>query len=835
ITTGTTDFTDVTNQGDLSVNLGTNIAVFGTGFLNNGTTLLNPQNSSANSTIIFEESGTLGGSGEIQMRTAADNSQINSAVGVTINHPASHTIRGVGRVNAAMNNAGVIAADAAAANPAQNILELELNDKTNSGLLEARTGSVLQIEGITIDQTGGGNIEANDGVVSFFLGGTAVLGGDITSSGSGSVGIRGSSTTTLQNVDLDANFFVDAGSNMVIDGTSLTNNGTITVNNQNSSANGVITTDDIVTIDGSGAIIMRTNFDNSQITTSGSGQVTNGANHTIAGTGTLNGDFVNNGLISADVGVALSGPSLILDGGPYANNALMTAENASTLDVRDVTITQDPDAAIEANDGGLVTLGASSRYENGTFRSVGSGTFRNAGSGVREVSGVTLDGLLQVEAGSTTTVDAAGLVNNGLIVINRNNSSADGIFQLADASVSGVGEIQLLTGSTNSFVRTAPGTSGTIGAGQLVRGAGVIDGALTNNGIIAADTSVSISGNELFLNTNDKINNNQLRAEDASIISSSNITIDQTAGGSMRAASGGKVELNSGSTILGGTMGADAGGSWEVSGGRSDIDDVPLDGVGAVFAGTTLGVLNDTLSNAGVITVNPNNSSADGIILVTQDTTITGGGEIDFFTSGIGNSRISAEGGLDPLPVVTNAAGHTLSGFATIQVPMVNEGTIVAGRPFNDFTVQQLLTLAPSSNFNVTIGFNAQNGQLDPSGVNGVVSLDGTLNVAVADGQVLANGRNHVIVDGPYTGTFDTENIASDGQLVTRVRYETNQVVLRTRCLADTNLDGSVDPADFNAWVNAFNNGDTVADQNLDGLITPADFNAWVLNFNSGC
>ncbi|MEO1534803.1 MAG: hypothetical protein AAFS11_04470, partial [Planctomycetota bacterium] len=439
---GTIEFTSVTNQGDFFVDFGSNAVVRGSGFLNNGITTLNNQNSSSNSTILFEENGTLGGSGEVRMRTGNDNSQVNSAAGVTIDHAASHTIRGGGQVNAAMNNAGVIAADISVAFGGSNTMELQTNDKTNSGLLEARAGSVLQIEGITIDQAGGGDIEANDGVVSFFLGGAAVLGGDITSSGTGSVGVRAGSTTTLHDVDVNANFFVDASSTLNIDGSSLTNDGTITVNNQNSSANGIITTDDSITIDGSGAIIMRTNADNSQITTTGGGRITHGAAHTIAGVGTINADLVNNGVINADVGVALSGPALILNGGPYLNNNLITAEDATTLDIRGVTLTQDAGASIESRDGGLVTLGASSRYENGTFRSLGSGTFRNAGSGVREVSGVTLDGLLQVEAGSTTTVDAAGLVNNGLIVINRNNSSADGIFQLADATVSGVGEIQ---------------------------------------------------------------------------------------------------------------------------------------------------------------------------------------------------------------------------------------------------------------------------------------------------------------------------------------------------------------------------------------------------------
>ncbi|MEL6796005.1 MAG: GC-type dockerin domain-anchored protein [Planctomycetota bacterium] len=54
-------------------------------------------------------------------------------------------------------------------------------------------------------------------------------------------------------------------------------------------------------------------------------------------------------------------------------------------------------------------------------------------------------------------------------------------------------------------------------------------------------------------------------------------------------------------------------------------------------------------------------------------------------------------------------------------------------------------------------------------------------------------------------------------------------------CPADTNNDGMVTPADFNAWIIAFNNQAPACDQNDDGLCTPADFNAWILNFNNGC
>ena len=55
-------------------------------------------------------------------------------------------------------------------------------------------------------------------------------------------------------------------------------------------------------------------------------------------------------------------------------------------------------------------------------------------------------------------------------------------------------------------------------------------------------------------------------------------------------------------------------------------------------------------------------------------------------------------------------------------------------------------------------------------------------------------------------------------------------------CLADTNGDGNVSPADFSAWVAAFNAGNAaVADQNQDGVVSPADFSAWVSNYNAGC
>ncbi|MEO1583588.1 MAG: choice-of-anchor tandem repeat NxxGxxAF-containing protein [Planctomycetota bacterium] len=54
-------------------------------------------------------------------------------------------------------------------------------------------------------------------------------------------------------------------------------------------------------------------------------------------------------------------------------------------------------------------------------------------------------------------------------------------------------------------------------------------------------------------------------------------------------------------------------------------------------------------------------------------------------------------------------------------------------------------------------------------------------------------------------------------------------------CAADANGDGLVTPADFTAWVLAFNTETPGCDQNGDGLCQPSDFSAFIANYNNGC
>ncbi|MFI4892937.1 MAG: GC-type dockerin domain-anchored protein, partial [Phycisphaerales bacterium JB058] len=93
-------------------------------------------------------------------------------------------------------------------------------------------------------------------------------------------------------------------------------------------------------------------------------------------------------------------------------------------------------------------------------------------------------------------------------------------------------------------------------------------------------------------------------------------------------------------------------------------------------------------------------------------------------------------------------------------------------------------------------------------------------------------------VDGK---SFRLAGSANDADQVAVLAYFTDgssAVVLVSyadACLADVNGDGAVSPADFSAWVAAYNAQAPGCDQNGDEQCTAADFSAWVTNYNSGC
>ncbi|MCA9274143.1 MAG: hypothetical protein KDA31_13990 [Phycisphaerales bacterium] len=101
-----------------------------------------------------------------------------------------------------------------------------------------------------------------------------------------------------------------------------------------------------------------------------------------------------------------------------------------------------------------------------------------------------------------------------------------------------------------------------------------------------------------------------------------------------------------------------------------------------------------------------------------------------------------------------------------------------------------------------------------------------------SDGSAGAWFGNAVGIDGGNIVVGAYDNAARDGGGAAYVYVvPTNPAT----CIADTNNDGVLSPADFSAWVAAFNSQAPECDQNGDGSCTPADFSAWVANYNAGC
>ena len=158
----------------------------------------------------------------------------------------------------------------------------------------------------------------------------------------------------------------------------------------------------------------------------------------------------------------------------------------------------------------------------------------------------------------------------------------------------------------------------------------------------------------------------------------------------------------------------------------------------------------------------------------------------------------------------------------------------VAGLTVDDPKHPEVLLLAPESGRRFGIGepvsfrcvaVDAEDGELSGSDVVWTSSADG----------FLASG-DEATVTFTSAGTRLIAATATDSSSLTSSSIVSIEIVDRDfRCLADANGDGRVTPADYNAWILAYNTQDPACDQNGDGACTPADYNAWILNFNAGC
>ena len=656
------------NGGSLQIQDGRTLSVYGT--ITNNRTIEIGNGVGVNGTVMAAGAilTPITGTGSLVLRANPANldtaylQYVNNGAQGFING-AGHSIRGVGRINAVLDNSGTVNAD-----NANGALELRQFSKSNAGLFTATNGGVLRLVSGNFTQTGSGSIVASTGsAVEYYN--IALAGGLVNATGTGVSRLLGDSTFTA--VANNGAFEIANGASLYVT-TSLVNNGLIVIN-PTSGVNATILRSNNVDLPltGSGTIELRAsagNLDTAylQYSNSGAQGFTQSATHTVRGTGRIPCVFNNNGTVNANV----NGRTLELLNFDKTNNALMTATNGGILRFSSGTYTQGALGQIVANAStvdfvNIGLAGGTVTNSGGVMRLLGSSTF----------TGVLLNGTLDMLDGSNLYI-GTGITNNGTIRVGDGTGINATILRsnAVGVPINGTGSIELRASPGNldtayllynnngnqSFVQAASHT---------IRGTGRIQAAFTNNGTVNAN----VNGRALELLTYDKTNNALLTATNGGTLRFVNASYTQGPSGQIHA-NGGTVEFaNIG--LTGGTLN-NTGGTMRLTGSSTFVG-VTNNGAFDMADSSNL-YISTGITNNGIIRIN-NGVGANATILRANT--------VDVPINGTGSIVLDATTNLDTAYLLYNNNGnqgfvqgatHTIRGTGRLAVVFTNNGTVNA-------------------------------------------------------------------------------------------------------------------------------------------------------------
>ncbi|WP_146447958.1 hypothetical protein [Bythopirellula polymerisocia] len=268
------------------------------GVTNNSSITLDGQGSGV-AQFGFNSPGTLDGAGEIILVGGNANTLIGVFPGfpAEFTHGADHTIRGSGVIGSPIINQGTIQAEV------QNGNILTINaSQTNQGLMEAASGATLRFQANTSNttQSASGVISAADGG-RVELDSQSITGGTLQTLGSGVIAVD-TNAPTLSDLTIAAGSAVNvsAGRTLRVAGSSITNNGTVTLNSNALVSTSTLQVDSNLNLGGTGQVVLNEQNSNFPAVIRPNGNtITQAAGHTVSGAGQLlgSGKFVNNGRI----------------------------------------------------------------------------------------------------------------------------------------------------------------------------------------------------------------------------------------------------------------------------------------------------------------------------------------------------------------------------------------------------------------------------------------------------------------------------------------------------------------------------------------------------------
>jgi hypothetical protein len=483
------------------------LLAFTNNVINNGTIVVDKTAANVTTALRFDANAAITGSGSILLNgfgssfNVAD-FNINSS---TVTIGANQTIHGRGTIlgggGSILINNGTINGDDASGNNMQ--LDLVNTANQNNALIEATNGGVLGLYSGSIDQTGGGTFLASGANSLIQLGGGAfatVTGGILNTANGGVIAANGAGVG-LVGCTNNGNLQIPPNNIIVVTGSGLTNNSTITVNNGTNvttairfDASGQLGGTGTVLLNGFGSTFNVADFNiNSSTVTIGANQIIHGRGTILGGGGSI---LINNGTINGD---DASGNNMQLDlvNTANQNNALIEATNGGVLGLYSGSIDQ-------TGGGTFLASGANSSIQlgGGAFATVTGGILNTANGGVIAANGAgvglvgcTNNGVVQIPGGNIITVSGTGLTNNGTVLVDTNadNTTTQLRFD-ADGTLGGSGSVKLngIVGSFNVADFNCNGHNVINGANHTIQGNGDIfmnGGTLTNNGIITPGLS----------------------------------------------------------------------------------------------------------------------------------------------------------------------------------------------------------------------------------------------------------------------------------------------------------------------------------------------------------
>jgi hypothetical protein len=506
------------------------------------------------------------------------------------------------------------------------------------------------------------------------------------------------------------------GKTLTIYGTSLINDGLITINSDNSTDLATLTFFTAGgTIDGSGEIVLGAISDDARLNNvNKSNPVTHMADHTIRGEGQIPMSLINYGTITASEANGDSTAELVIRDGAKTNHGVIQSSPTATLRI-DVSFTQGSTGLLIADTKTIFVNNIN--ITGGTLKSVNGGVFRTAGNALTFDGVEELDGQFNLVSGGGVTanllVKGGGFTNNGTILINQDNVSGATLKFEESGTMDGTGEIIMNAPDLAATITSHASAVGVFGPHQTIRGVGQIQGAIVNDGLIIAEPRSG--GSELLMNVYNKTNNNTIRADVGATFAVFGATITQDPTNGRLLANEGEIALRSSSAIIGGRIDAVGAGKVTVSN-SSRFDDVISN------APINIPVGNNTLTLGGTSFMNNNSISVGGLLSADGNIQIGGTGEI--ILDSPGTATINVTSGHTATLGSGQVLRRTAAGNAT-SARVIGPGTFINNGRVEGASASVLL------NFNGRVGGSGSMKDVDVKSVHAPGDPGGTAQVSL--------------------------------------------------------------------------------------------------------